>query len=138
MSLDVGPEQRGWFHFKLTGVASTGNAGQGQLANPENAELVITRCLIDFHTGSTGAANLDMGIGASGAKASELISAMDMIEGTVGGKVLNAMAFGSAETALPVNTWAADEFLTATASGSAVGLDADVYVEYLRLGAAAA
>lgn len=126
-------DQRGWFKFTLTGATSTANAGLGQIANPEGVPLGIVRAFAYFRTGSTGAANLDIGIGASGAKASDICSEMDVLHGTVGGKLVHLPAAQAAETENPTAKWMPDAFLTVTGSASSVGLDADVYVEYIRL-----
>ena len=126
-------DQRGWFKALLTGAASTDNAGLGEIANPEGVLLGITRAFIYARTGSTGAANLDIGIGASGAKASDVCSAMDVIEATIGGDLTFLPAAQAAETDSPTALWAADTYLTFTGSATTVGLDADVYIEYIRL-----
>ena len=126
-------EQRGWFKVTLTGTASTANAGLGEVANPEGVVLGITRAFIYARTGSTGAANLDIGIGASGAKASDICSAMDVVEATIGGKLFFLPAVQAAETESPTALWASTTYLTFTGSASTAGLDADVYIEYIRL-----
>ncbi|HPS41368.1 MAG TPA: hypothetical protein PK040_02105, partial [Anaerolineaceae bacterium] len=86
MTVALSSEGKGFLTVDITGVASAANAGMGQILNPEGVRLAITRVYAYFATGSTGAANLDVGIGASGAKASDILSAFDMIEATVGGK----------------------------------------------------
>lgn len=126
-------KQNGWYKVLLTGAASAANAGLGEVANPEGVALGIVRAYIYARTGSTGAANLDVGIGATGTKNSDICSAMDVIEATVGGDLTFLPAAQVAETDSPTALWAADTFLTFTGSASTVGLDADVCVEYIRL-----
>lgn len=126
-------DQRGWLKIVLTGAASTDNAGLGALANPEGVLLGITRVFAYFRTGSTGAANLDVGVTTVAAKASDVCSAMDVIQATVGGKLIHLPAVQVAETENPTAKWAANTYLTFTGSASTAGLDADVYVEYIRL-----
>ena len=126
-------DQRGWFKFTLTGANSAANAGLGQIANPEGVLLGITRAFIYARTGSTGAANLDIGIGASGAKATDICSAMSMVEADLGGDLTFLPAAQAAETDSPTALWAANTFLTFTGSADSTGLDADVYIEYIRL-----
>jgi hypothetical protein len=58
---------------------------------------------------------------------------MDMIQATIGGKLVHLPAVQVAETENPTAKWAADSYITFTGSGSSVGLDADLYVEYIRL-----
>jgi hypothetical protein len=126
-------DQRGWFKVAITGVTSTSNAGIGEVANPEGVLLGITRAFLYARTGSTGAGNLDIGVGASGAKCSDICSAMDMVQATIGGKLVHLPAVQIAETENPTAKWAADTYITFTGSGSSVGLSADLYVEYIRL-----
>jgi len=126
-------DQKGWLVIDLTGAASTANAGLGEIANPEGVLLGITRAFLYFTTGSTGAANLDVGIGASGAKASDIVSAMDVAEATVGGKFIFGPAAQAAETESPTAKWAPTTYLTFTGSASTVGLAGKLYLEYIRL-----
>lgn len=126
-------DQRGWYKFTLTGATSVANAGLGEVANPEGVTLGIVRAFIYARTGSTGATNLDLGIGASGAKASDICSAMDVVEATVGGDLTFLPAAEAAETDSPTALWTTSTYLTATGSGDSTGLDADVFVEYIRL-----
>ena len=126
-------DQRGMFKASITGVASTDNAGVGQIANPEGVSLLITRAFLYFRDGSTGAANLDIGVGASGAKASDIISAMSVVDGTVGGKAYYGPAAQDAETECTTALWTSATYVTVTGSASTVGLDADLYIEYVRL-----
>jgi hypothetical protein len=126
-------DQRGWFKFTLTGAVSAANAGLGEIANPEGVTLGIVRAFIYARTGSTGACNLDLGIGASGAKASDICSAMDVVEATVGGDLTFLPAAQQAETDSPTALWTTSTYITATGSGDSTGLDADVYIEYIRL-----
>jgi hypothetical protein len=126
-------DQRGMFKVVITGVASAANAGIGEIANPEGVTLGILRVFAYFRTGSTGAANLDIGVGASGAKASDICSAMDMVQATVGGKLVHLPAVQIAETENPTAKWTSGTYLTFTGSADSSGLDADVYVEYIRL-----
>jgi hypothetical protein len=117
----------------ITGVASTANAGQGEFLNPEGCTLLITRAFLYFTTGSTGAGNLDIGVGASGAKASDIISAMSVIEADVGGKGFYGPAAQAAETEVPTALWGATQYLTFTGSATLVGLVGKLFVEYIRV-----
>ena len=125
-------DQRGLFKIVLTGAASTANAGLGEVANPEGVKLGILRTYLYARTGSTGAANLDAGIAASGAKGTNILSTFDGIQATIGGKLFYAQAVPVNETEDAV-VWAATDYLTFTGSATTAGLDADVYVEYIRL-----
>lgn len=126
-------EGRGMLRILLTGAASTAAAGLGSIANPEGVALVITRCFIYYRTGSTGAANLSIGVTTAAASATDVANAQDVIQATVGGKVIHEGAVQVAKTENPTAIWTATKYLTFTGSASTVGLDADVYVEYTRL-----
>ena len=125
--------QKGMLEIKITGVASAANAGIGEILNPEGVTLVILRAFLVADTGSTGAANLDVGVGASGAKTTDILSTFDMIEATIGGKVFYGPAAQVAETEVPTIVWIPTEYITFTGSATSVGLAAKLYVEYLRV-----
>jgi hypothetical protein len=133
VSTTLTAQSGGMFKIRLTGAASAANAGLGVVANPEGVLLGITRVFGYFRTGSTGAANLDIGVTTVAAKGSDICSAMDVIEATVGGKFIFLPAALSAETETTTAKWAADTYITFTGSASTAGLDADIYVEYVRL-----
>jgi len=133
VAISTDSDKKGWLEIDITGVTSTANAGMGEIANPEGCTLGITRVFCYFVTGSTGAGKLDIGVGASGAKASDICSAMDMIQATVGGKLIHMPAVQVAETENPTAKWTSGTYLTFTGSGSSVGLSATLYVEYIRL-----
>lgn len=126
-------DQKGWLVIDLVGAASTANAGLGEVANPEGCTLGITRAFLYFKTGSTGAANLDVGVGASGAKCTDIVSAMSVVEATVGGKLFFGPTAQAGETQSPTALWGVDDYLTFTGSASTVGLEAQLFVEYIRL-----
>jgi hypothetical protein len=137
MTVSVNPAgpQKGRLVIRLTGVASTDNGGQGEVENPEGATLAVTRVFAHFLHGSTGVGNLSAGIGVTGAAPTDIASAMDVIEATVGGKVVHLPAVQVAETENPTALWHSTDVLGFTGSASMVGLIADVYVEYIRLSA---
>ena len=126
-------DQKGWLVIDLAGAASAANAGLGEIANPEGVTLGITRAFLYFTTGSTGAADLDIGIGASGAKCSDIVAAMDVIEATVGGELIFGPAAQVAETESPTALWTSTTYLTFTGSATTAGLVAKLFLEYIRL-----
>lgn len=133
MTVSVDTEGRGFLTIDLTGATSTANGGLGYVANPEGVDLAIVRSYAYFATGSTGAANLDVGVGATTAtKGTDVFSSFDVIEATVGGKAW----FGAQ---VPVNEaeqtviWESDEYLTFTGSATTVGLAGKIFIEYIRL-----
>lgn len=125
--------QKGWLRVLLTGANDLNNAGLGSIANPEGVTLGVTRAFIYARTGSTGACNLSVGIGAAGAASSDICSAMDCVEATLGGDFTFLPAAQVAETDSPTALWTAATFLNITGSADSTGLDADLYIEYIRL-----
>lgn len=133
VAISSDPDLKGWLEIDITGVASAANAGVGEILNPEGVTVLITRAFLYFTTGSTGAANLDIGVGATGAKASDIISAMSVIEADVGGKGFYGPAAQVAETEVPTALWTSTTYLTFTGSATTVGLAGKLFVEYIRV-----
>jgi hypothetical protein len=126
-------ELRGMMCIDLAGAASTDNGGLGAILNPEGRKLGILRTYAFFETGSTGAANLDAGIGATATtKGTDILSTFDVIEATVGGKLFNCQAVPVNETEDAV-IWEAGEYLTFTGSATTAGLAGKLFVEYIPL-----
>jgi len=125
-------DQRGLFKIVLTGAASTVAAGLGTVANPEGVKLGILRTYLYARTGSTGAANLDVGVTTIAAQGTNILSTFDAVQATIGGKLFYCQAVPVNETEDAV-VWAADAYITFTGSATTAGLDADLYVEYIRL-----
>jgi len=133
VAISTDPDQKGWLEIDITGAASAAAAGLGEIANPEGCTLGITRAFLYFVTGSTGAANLAIGIGASGAKATDMVNDTDVIQATVGGKFIYAPAAQVAVTESTPAKWTSTTYLTFTGSATTAGLVAKLYVEYIRL-----
>ena len=127
-------DQRGMMKVVVTGVAAATAGGIGALLNPEGVALGITRAFVYFRTGSTGATTFDVGIGATATTANaSVMDFADAIEATVGGKFIFGPTAQVAITESPTAVWGATEYMVFTGSATTVGLDADVYVEYIRL-----
>ena len=133
LAISTDPDQKGWLEIDITGAASTANGGLGEIVNPEGCTLGITRAFFYFTTGSTGAANLDVGIGAVTTKSSDICSAMDVIAATVSGKFIYGPAAQVAETECPTAKWTTTTYLSLTGSATTVGLVGKLYLEYIRL-----
>lgn len=125
-------EQRGMLCIDFVGAASTANGGLGEIANPEGVALGILRTYAYFATGSTGAANFDVGVAASGAKGTDILSTFDCIQATVGGKLFYCQAVPVNETEDAV-VWSATTYITFTGSATTVGMVGKLFVEYVRL-----
>jgi hypothetical protein len=82
---------------------------------------------------STGAANLGIGVGASGAKATDILNDL-AVNGAITDKVYNGHAMqNTAKTEIQAPAlWTTDKYITFTGSASTVGLEAYLFVEYVR------
>lgn len=134
MTVSINTEGKGFMTIALTGATSTDNAGLGQIANPEGVSLLILRTALHITTPSTGAANLSVGVGASGAAATDIINVLAM-NGAITGKVYNGSTIqttAKTEITAPA-VWTTDKYITFTGSASTAGLVATLYVEYVRV-----
>ncbi len=124
----------GVMNIKVTGTTSTANAGIGEVANPEGTKLLILRATWYVDTPSTGAANISIGVAASGAAATDIINAL-AVNGSIAGKAYNGHAMQNTtktEIAAPA-VWDADKVISFTGSASSAGLVGYLLVEYVRL-----
>ena len=116
----------GVLSYRITGAASTANAGLGSIANPEGVDLLILRATLNFVTPSDGAANLGIGVTTAAAKATDILNDLDVNNGF-------AMQ-NTAKTAITAPAiWTAAKYVTLTGSATTAGLDAVLMIEYVRL-----
>lgn len=106
----------------------------GGVANPEGVELCITKATLQVITPSTGAANINIGVGATIATdANDIIAALAM-GGAITGKWYNGHArINAAKTEITAPLWGATQYVTFTGSATTAGLVARLYLEYIRL-----
>ena len=133
MASTVDKVGRGMFCIDFAGVAST-NAGQiASQINPEGVRLGIVRTYAYFATGSTGAANLSCGVAADASTdGTDILSAFDCVNATVGGKLFYCQAVPVNETEVAV-IWEVGEYINMKGSASTVGMAGKLFVEYIRL-----
>jgi len=120
--------------YRITGAASTANAGLGSIANPEGVDLLILRATLNFVTPSDGAANLGIGVTTAAAKATDILNDLD-VNGVAADSVYNGFAMqNTAKTAITAPAiWTAAKYVTLTGSATTAGLDAVLMIEYVRL-----
>ena len=120
--------------IKVTGEASTDAGGIGAVANPEGTSLLITRATWHIDTPSTGAANVNIGVGDADADNTDIINAL-AANGAIAGKVYNGQARqNTAKTEITAPAvWTDAKYITFKGSASTAGLVAYLYVEYIRL-----
>lgn len=124
----------GMLTVQLTGGTATAGGGVASVANPEGVTLKVIESYLWVQTASTGAANLNVGIGTAATHdASDIISALAM-NGVSADTLYNGGTVTHAsKTAIstPID-WTSTRFLNATGSASTAGLDATLFVRYLR------
>lgn len=134
MAISLNTEGKGWMSIAFTGATSTSDGGLGALANPEGVTLIITRSLLYVSANSDGAANLEVGVGAtSTTNATDIIGTLAM--GAAAGKIYNGSTIqttAKTEITAPV-LWTSSKYLTFTGSADTTGLAGTLYVEYLRV-----
>lgn len=136
MTVSVNPNsaQAGKMVVKIVGVAGTGSGGIGAVANPEGVDLMILRSQLYVKASSTGAANLGVGVVADAVtKGTDIVN--DLSVASVDGKIYNGNTIqvtAKTEITAPV-IWTASKYITFTGSGSTAGLEAYLFVEYVRL-----
>lgn len=135
MTATLNPSGKGGqIAIDFVGGASVAAAGLGQIENPDDVSLLILRSTFVFKTPSTGAANLSVGVAASGASATDILNAL-----AVNGLAANAPYNGhvmqnGAKTAIGAPAlWATDKYITFTGDASTAGLTGTLYLEVLPI-----
>lgn len=123
-------EQKGAKKVALTAVTGTTAGGVLSLANPEGADLIVTRLILDITTPSTGAATVDAGIAADGETSSDIL--IDGASVATAAKVLDNVSDGGSNGKAR-QKWSASQYLTITASATLAGLVGNAYIEYVRV-----
>jgi len=124
------PEQNGCLKVALTaGGASAGSVLA--LANPEGAELLITRIILNVTTGAGGAFTADCGVAANGTTSSDtLLDGVSIVAASVVDNINNGGTNGKAR-----QLWGASQYITITPSGSisATGFVGNAYIQWVRV-----
>ncbi len=135
MTIAIDSKGKGTLAIRLTGSAAVTNGGLGAYKNPEGVDVIILRTTWYVKTPSAGAANVGIGVAADGTtKATDILNDLAG-NGAIAGKVYNGHAMqniAKTEIAAPA-VWSADKYITFTGSADTTGLDAELYVEYVRV-----
>lgn len=135
MTAVVNTEGKGAFSVRITGATSAANGGLGAIANPEGVDVIVLRSQLYVKTASTGAANLGAGIVADAVtKGTDVLNDL-AVNGAITGKVYNGNTIqvtAKTEITAPA-VWTSGKYLTLTGSADSTGLDATLYVEYVRV-----
>ena len=136
VAIDQEYGQAGYLKINLVGNATAAGL-VGQVLNPEGQDLHIIEGYLYIEVASTLASTFNIGIGATGADASDLASAILMNQ--TAGKVFRIIGTdlaseGDMTTPRGVN-WDTAEYLTVTSAAQvSTGLKACLLLKYLRLG----
>ncbi len=114
--------------YKVALAAADTDGGILSLANPEGADIIVTKLILNVTTIATAACTVDAGIAADGeTSADNLIDGQDVHSATG--------AFAEAGTdGKRAKLWESDQYLTVSmATGAAAGLAGYAYIEYIRV-----
>ena len=134
MSYTVNTTQLGAYSVAITGGTATSGGGVAAIPNPEGVDLIIRDWAFYPQTNSTGAANLTIGTAASGTVAANSLitttaiaaAAGSVYTGIVGGTV-------AAQNVTTTNKWGSADYINVTASASAAGFSALLFIKYFRM-----
>lgn len=125
--------QTGWLKIHILGNAVAAGL-VGQVYNPEGVLLQINDGFIYLSTASTAASTFNIGVGATGADAADLVSALAMNTTGVFRVIGTDLASEGAATTPRGLLWPATSYVTVTSAAQAsTGLVADLYLQYIRL-----
>jgi hypothetical protein len=115
----------------LTAATTTTGGDALNLANPEGADLLITRFIINVTTEATGAATVDAGVAATGTSNDELLDGVDVGSAAIIKDNVEECVDGNVAAA--VVEWPSDEYVTVTPSATLAGLVGTYYIEYVHV-----
>lgn len=127
-------EGKGAYYEDVAITAAVGTTGGGLLskANPEGVDLIITRAVVDVTEASDAAGTFNLGIAADGVTgADNLIDGGDFNADAALDNIINKGSNGK-----ELLRWPSGSYLTMTkatgATSAEIGLEARVFVEYIR------
>lgn len=130
MGATLNTEGKGVMSIAVTGTAGTAIGG---VLNPEGVDVLILRATWKITTASTGAATVNIGVGAAvNTDATDIINAL-AANGAVTGWYNGHVQQNGAKTAISAPAvWEAGKYVTFTGSAATTGLVATLYLEYIR------
>lgn len=123
-------EQKGAYRVALTAGTTTTGGDVLSLANPEGADLIITRFILNITTEATGSATADAGVAADGTTSSDTL--LDGVNIGAAAAIFDNID-DQGTNGQSVLLWGSSQYITVTPSASAAGLVGYAYVEYLRV-----
>ena len=129
MGATLNTEGKGVMSIAITGTSGTAIGG---VLNPEGVDVLILRATWKITTASTGAATVNIGVGAAvNTDATDIINAL-AANGAVTGWYNGHVMQNGAKTAITAPIWGAAQYVTFTGSAATTGLVATLYLEYIR------
>lgn len=126
-----GVYDQGCFRIQL-GNAGAAAADMASVLNPTGEAVIITKCIVNITTASTGASTIDVGIGSSASTLYDNL--IDGLSGATAGAYADLGTNGKR-----AKLWPAAEYLTASeASGDVAGLAGELLVFWVTRTAAGA
>lgn len=119
--------------IEITGVASTANAGQGQIENDFGADVRILQAWLLVDTPSTGAATVNVGVADAGGTANDILSAF-ALNGLTADSLHNCFAMqNTAETEVTAPAkWTEAKVVSITASATLAGFHGYLILRVIR------
>jgi len=122
-------ELNGAYKIALTAATGTTAGGVLKLQNPEAADLIITRLVLDITTASSGAATVDAGVDDDGANSNDtLIDGLSVATAGTYDNIENQGTNGKSAV-----KWLTGYYLVITASATTAGMVGNAYIEYIRV-----
>ncbi len=123
-------EQKGAYKKALTASTTTAGGDALGVLNPEGADVIITKLVLDVTTPATGSATVDIGVGATATTSDDTL--LDGVN--VGAAAILADNIDNQGTnGKSVLAWGSAEYLTVSPSATLAGLEGNVYVEWIRV-----
>lgn len=121
-------EQTGALKVPLIAATTDAVGGVLKLKNPEGADLIITRLVLDIVAKSNGAATVDAGVDDDGdVNSDNLIDGQSVATAGVYDNIKHGGTNGKASV-----LWPADHYLVITASATTAGMAGNAYIDYIR------
>lgn len=121
----------GSYRVALTATSATTGGAVASIANPEGQRVIITRCVLDIQTGSSGAASVDVGVGSSASTSYDNL--IDGCSVATAGSFDNFATNGQAGTnGKSTQVWASSSYVTVTGSATTAGLVGFIMIHYER------
>jgi hypothetical protein len=134
MTATIVNQGRGSLAIRIDGVASTASGGQGAILNPEGVNLLITKATEVFHVAAGAGNTLSVGVAADAeTPGTDILNELE--QNKTAGQVWNGFERENAavtQVSAPA-VWESDEYVTFTASATLAGLDATLFLEYIRI-----